>query len=129
MRQAWARLIRTWRCPFRLLQVCFLLLSTAAVADESPLTVPVKVRRVVSQPVAERPQPMMTVERPQPTTPAGKLPQYQIGFEQSAADPEAVDDPKVRFILALPDGPQIVEASITVDGKPFRHVRIVSSIK
>jgi Ca2+-binding EF-hand superfamily protein len=49
---------------------------------------------------------------------------FMPGGPMDAADDGASpDDPVVRFLLFPPGGPLVVEASITVDGKPFRKVR------
>ncbi len=59
-----------------------------------------------------------------PTTPGGKLPQYQLGHQQRQL-PKTDDSssPRVRIVLSLPQGPILVEAAMTIDGLPFRRVR------
>ncbi len=59
----------------------------------------------------------------EPTTPGGKLPQYQLGHLHRGDDVSDLNNPSVRIILALPSQPILVEARITVDGKPFRQLR------
>ncbi len=59
-------------------------------------------------------------EVPKPTTPAGKLPQYQMHhLNRRALDAADPADPRIRLLLALPNAPILVEATITIDGKPW----------
>ncbi|HSG70548.1 MAG TPA: EF-hand domain-containing protein, partial [Planctomycetaceae bacterium] len=60
----------------------------------------------------------------QPTLPGGKLPQYQLTPRLNTVDTdEQIEDSKVRFLLALPNEPIMIEAAITIDGVPFRQKR------
>jgi len=96
-------------------------------ADDAvpPLSVPVKVLaasgnaepEMANAPVTRRP-------RPQPTTPGGKLPQYQLGHHYRTIPTEAeLNNPTLRLILALPAQPILIDATITIDGKPYLMAR------
>ena len=90
-------------------------------ADENGLTVPV---RILSAPaVAQTRAPMMVArEEAPPATPAARMPQYQLHHKDlgDSADPAS---PLVRFVLALPEKPLLIEAAIFINGKPFRQAR------
>jgi|GEM_PF-941623 len=59
-----------------------------------------------------------------PTLPGGKLPQYQLDRRRrDLADDAGQSDPTLRFVLVLPGQPLLVEAAVTIDGKPFRMAR------
>lgn len=104
------------------------LLATSARAEtpQLPLTAPVK-KIGVSTTQQEPPQAMQTPQappRPRPSTPAGKLPQYQLDHSHRfAADLAKPDDARVRLILALPTQSLLIEAAVTIDGQPFRMAR------
>ncbi len=55
-------------------------------------------------------------------TPAARMPQYQLHRSDAGAvaNPES---PSVRFLLATPERPLLVEAIITIDGQPFAQPR------
>jgi hypothetical protein len=99
--------------------------------DETPsLTVPVKDLSsggAENDPAAQ--QPAMTAgtaeqDRPQPTTPGGKLPQYQLGHHRLAVpSADELQNPRLRLILALPAEPVLIEAEVTIDGQPFHTPR------
>lgn len=76
-------------------------------------------------PTSPPPAAMMgAVEETVPATPSGKLPQYQLGYlHRRVPDPTAIEDPRLRLLLALPDGPLLIEATITIDGKPYLQLR------
>tara|TARA_R110002072_G_C7978996_1_gene536059 strand:- start:60994 stop:62892 length:1899 start_codon:yes stop_codon:yes gene_type:complete len=89
------------------------------------LSVPVKVLpasgnaepEMANAPVTARP-------RPQPTTPGGKLPQYQLGHHYRTIPTEAeLNNPTLRLILALPAQPILIDATITIDGEPYLMAR------
>ena len=98
-------------------------------ADDAvaPLSVPVKILpssqsndpqdEMQNQAVMQRP-------RPQPTTPGGKLPQYQLSHHHRTL-PTGVElsNPTLRLILALPAQPILIDATITVDGQPYLMAR------
>lgn len=117
MRRRWLRVV-----------VVMILATALASAEDQPETVvaPVKVLMSVEQP-AQPPMPnagMPVPNRPQPTLPGGKLPQYQLGqASRGSLSSEELDDARLRFILALPSRPVLVEAGITIDGRPFRMAR------
>ena len=105
------------------------LVALRVAADETvaPLSVPVKVLPssqgndsqdgMQNQVVMQRP-------RPQPTTPGGKLPQYQLGHHHRTLPTEAeLNNPTLRLILALPAQPILIDATITIDGRPFLMAR------
>ena len=56
-----------------------------------------------------------------PTLPDAKLPQYRL-VSNSAAE-EQIEQAALRFLLALPAEPMLIEARITIDGEPFRKKR------
>ncbi len=61
---------------------------------------------------------------PAPTTPSGRLPQYQLGPSQLAKIPQRdPNDAGVRFRLTMPNGPLLVEVAVTIDGKPYLSQR------
>ena len=96
------------------------LVSSLAVAEEQ-LSVPVRLLSTASVPnmsdMLRPPEPVL----PQ-VTPAARMPQYQLHRSDSGtvANPES---PSVRFLLATPDRPLLVEAIITIDGQPFAQPR------
>ena len=55
-------------------------------------------------------------------TPAARMPQYQL-HHQDVGDPGDPNSPQLRFVLALPEQPLLIEASIFIDGHPFRQAR------
>lgn len=92
-----------------------------AIGDEQSLTVPV--RKIV---VAE-PEPSMQImpllpEEPPPATPAARMPQYQLHLRDLSApvDPRTS---RLRFVLATPEGPLLMEAEIQIDGQPYQMAR------
>ncbi|MBI1310883.1 hypothetical protein GC176_06205 [bacterium] len=59
-----------------------------------------------------------------PTLPGGKLPQYQLDHRRrELATADDLNDPRLRFLLALPGQALLIEASLTIDGEPFRMAR------
>jgi hypothetical protein len=75
-------------------------------------------------PEEEMPQRPRAREETQTTLPGGKLPQYQLTPPMRTAETTAqIEDATVRFLLALPAAPLLVEAKITIDGEPFRKKR------
>ncbi len=90
-----------------------------------PLSAPVKVLQAqdVDAPSDDQ-APMLAPQRPQPTLPSGRLPQYQLGGSESVFGPSSeLQSPKLRFVVALPSRPILVEAVITIDGAPFATPR------
>ncbi len=90
-------------------------------ADENNLTVPV---RILSSPA---PAPAMDLTMPvreeaPSATPAARMPQYQL-HHKDLGDPGDPASPQLRFVLALPDKPLLIEAAIFIDGQPFRQAR------
>ncbi len=68
--------------------------------------------------------PMATRPVPTPTTPSGRLPQYQLGPAQLVKNTTRdTENAGIRFTLTLPDGPLLVEAVVMIDGKPYLMVR------
>ena len=55
-----------------------------------------------------------------PTLPDAKLPQYRL-VSNSAEEP--TEKAALRFLLALPGEPMLIEARITLDKEPFRNKR------
>jgi len=56
--------------------------------------------------------------------PRGALPQYrdQLYSRQQADAPDKHDAP-IRFLVPLPERPVLIEAHVTVDGRPYRTLR------
>lgn len=112
-----------WSSLLTSLAVVVALVSWPALADDTAISVPVK---LVSN-IAPEPNPAMATDDmtppAQPTTPGGKLPQYQLGHLRRTIRPFQADNPRLRFLLTLPDFPVLVEATVTVDGKPFGQLR------
>ena len=90
-------------------------------ADENGLTVPVRILNAPAPAPAMAPGMVVRREAP-PATPAARMPQYQL-HHQDLGDPGDLASPHVRFVLALPEKPLLIEAAIFVDGKPFRQAR------
>jgi Ca2+-binding EF-hand superfamily protein len=109
--------------------IAVLLPSSGLVAEDSPgrlpLSAPAKV--LPAQGAAPRPEGPVaaprTQDRPQPTLPSGKLPQYQLGDDGAIVAIDELQSANVRFQLALPSRPILVEAAITINGRPFRMTR------
>jgi Ca2+-binding EF-hand superfamily protein len=89
-----------------------------------PLEAPVK---ILSAPAPAQPaMPERPGQRPPltPTTPGGKLPQYQLGHRQrQIPSHDDIQNPSTRFFLALPESILLVEAALTIDELPFPAVR------
>ncbi len=112
------------RCRL-LLSLLVIAVQTSSGKDLSPaLEAPVKLHQsAVNKTPAMAAQP---TRRPVPTpsTPSAKYPQYQLGPKQR--NESALGDatnPRLRFLLNLPDGLALLEATITIDGQPFRMPR------
>lgn len=113
----------------RLLDVCAMLLTSLAAfagiadvsGDEGQLEVPVRLLSA-SQPTTPA-DPMMAAREPAPeATPAARMPQYQLHHNdiEDHADPTLS---QLRFVLAMPNRPLLIEASVLIDGQPFRQAR------
>ncbi len=50
------------------------------------------------------------------------MPQYQL-HHKDVGDPGDPNSPQLRFVLAMPEQPLLIEASIFIDGQPFRQAR------
>lgn len=105
----------------------FVAVRVAADDAVAPLSVPIRIlpssQNDDSQPEMQNQTPMPR-PRPQPTTPGGKLPQYQLGHHHRRIPTEAeLNDPTLRLILALPDMPILIDATITIDGEPYLMAR------
>jgi hypothetical protein len=99
--------------------------SAHAAQRQLPLSAPVKSLSSGSgEPQAAPSAVMAEPGRPQPTMPGGKLPQYRLDHRYLAL-PSASQrhDARLRLIVALPTQPILLEASITIDGQPFRMAR------
>ena len=60
----------------------------------------------------------------QPTLPGGKLPQYQLTPRRRLVETtDQIENASVRFLLALPAEPLLIEAKFTIDGEAFRKQR------
>jgi Ca2+-binding EF-hand superfamily protein len=67
-------------------------------------------------------QTMVAREESPPATLAAKMPQYPLHHKDlgDSGDPAS---PHIRFMLALPEKPLLIEAAIFIDGQPFRQAR------
>jgi Ca2+-binding EF-hand superfamily protein len=105
--------------------IAVLLSAAGGLADDAsgelPRTAPVKV--IEPQPAPPQPDGPIPPQapRPQPTLPSGKLPQYQLEREHLAT--AELQNARLRFLLALSSKPILVEAVVTIDGRPFRMAR------
>lgn len=104
--------------------------GTAAVAEEENRSPVTSVRLLPGAPgpaeAAMSPAPVPAVRAPntQPTTPGGRLPQYQLDhWHRRLTTDDEMDDPRLRMILSLGGEPMLAEVTITIDGVPFRKVR------
>ena len=93
----------------------------AAHADENNLTVPVRILAAPAPEPAMDPM-MMAREEAPPATPAARMPQYQL-HHKDLGNPGDPMSPHIRFLLALPEKPLLIEAAIYIDGQPFRQAR------
>ncbi len=102
-----------------------------AAAGKLPLETPVK---VLAAPPPAPAQPAMNARPTQrpvttPTTPGGRLPQYQLGYrERRTPTADELKDHSTRFFLALPESILpgailLVEATLTIDDQPFQMIR------
>ena len=79
--------------------------------------------RVLGEKKAAPPQPGQTAMlRPEPASAMGVPPQYRTRPSRRAAAAKP-DDSAVRFLVPLVERPLLIEARITIDGKPFRMQR------
>lgn len=117
--------IGSWRLSSRraimLVSLIPMMNVTATSASETSLSVPVRIL------AAPQPAPQMDsmrpARRPAPeATPAARMPQYQL-HQKDLGDPGDPNSPHLRFVLALPGQPLLIEASILIDGQPFRQAR------
>lgn len=94
---------------------------TNASAEEARLSVPVRILNA-PQPAPQM-NPLMAANEPAPAaTPAARMPQYQL-HHKDVGDPGDPNSPQLRFVLAMPEQPLLIEASILIDGQPFRQAR------
>ena len=95
--------------------------STALGSDDQPLTVPVR-KIVVAEPdPSMQAMPMLREEAPA-ATPAARMPQYQLHLRDLSAPVDA-NTSRLRFVLASPEGPMLIEAEIVIDGQPYQMAR------
>lgn len=114
--------LRTVRLAALLGLVCRLLTASAWADDETP-QLPVSVSVKTAGPAApSAAMPLQPVPRAVTTRPDARMPQYQMRHDQRRTT-VSYPDGKLRFLLAMPSGPILVEAAITIDGVPFSQVR------
>lgn len=98
--------------------------SVSAADITLPLVAPVKLLPGTAATTPTMMSAARTRPAPLPTTPSGRLPQYQLGPAQLVKtvkhDPL---DSAIRFQLILPDGPLLITAHVTIDDEPFVTVR------
>jgi Ca2+-binding EF-hand superfamily protein len=79
--------------------------------------------RVLGEKKSPMPQPGQgAMMRPEPSSAAGVPPQYRTRPSRRTATAKP-DDSTVRFLVPLVERPVLIEARITIDGKPFRTLR------
>ena len=94
--------------------------SAAFAADAAQYSTGV---RVLGEKKAAPPQPgQSAIMRPEPSSAMGVPPQYRTRPSRRAATAKP-DNPVVRFLVPLVERPVLIEARITIDGKPFRMLR------
>ena len=110
-----------WQMRYLLLAPLLSWATISALADDAALSVPVRILGAV-QPAPPM-DPMIPDREPAPAaTPAARMPQYQL-HHQDPGDPGDHNSPQLRFVLALPEQPLLIEASILIDSQPFRQAR------
>ena len=92
-----------------------------SLGDENPLTVPVR-KIVVAEPDPSMQVMPMLREEPPAATPAARMPQYQLHLRDLSAPIDA-NTSRLRFVLATPEGPMLIEAEIQIDGQPYQMAR------
>ncbi len=95
--------------------------STALGFDEQSLTAPVR-KIVVAEPDPSMQMVPMLPEEPPAATPAARMPQYQLHLRDLSAPVDASTS-RLRFVLATPEGPMLIEAEIQIDGQPYQMAR------
>ncbi|MCA8995422.1 MAG: hypothetical protein KDA80_00480 [Planctomycetaceae bacterium] len=111
-------------CAFVLATIGGVGVSADDVSPSLPVTVPVKKLSVATPTTTEMPAMIAVREQVEPTLPDARLPQYQLSGSQSDWLPHLPQDGGgLRFLLALPERPLLIEAEITIDGEPFRKIR------
>ncbi|MCA9072444.1 MAG: EF-hand domain-containing protein, partial [Planctomycetaceae bacterium] len=89
---------------------------------EKSIKVPVISSPALSSDSGTRMAPMpSTGAAASPTLPDAKLPQYRLVSD--SAGEESLEQANLRFLLALPVEPMLVEAHVTLDKAPFRNKR------
>lgn len=93
--------------------------------SQLPLTVSVKRIGEGGSPPAGMPQePAPATPTAQTMLPDARMPQYQIRHEQRLPlSGSQLSDPALRFLLALPAQPILIEARITIDGQAYPLIR------
>ncbi len=89
--------------------------------NDAPLTVPVSVLSA-PKPSSNMMQIPGTPAEAPPATPAARMPQYQL-HHLDRIDNADGSSPNLRYVLALPGQPVLVETAIFIDGNPFRQSR------
>ncbi|MBC7966217.1 MAG: hypothetical protein H7Z17_09870, partial [Fuerstia sp.] len=123
--QRWLCMTASWRSSnlraILLVSLIPIVNVTIASANDASLSVPVRILGA-PQPAAQM-NPLMPATEPAPAaTPAARMPQYQL-HHQDVGDPGDPNSPQLRFLLAMPEQPLLIEASILIDGQPFRQAR------
>lgn len=94
--------------------------SAAFAADAQPFSTGV---RVLGEKKAAPPPPgQRAMLRPESSSAMGVPPQYRTRPSRRAATAKP-NDSAVRFLVPLVERPVLIEAQITIDGKPFRMLR------
>ncbi len=120
------RVVRRWCVTFGIMGLVISPTWSQDGQDALPIIAPVKLLSSSGQSAGPRAMTAMAPadDGPRPTLPGGKLPQYQSArVSRVSIDAENLADARLRFVLALPARPVLIEAEITIDGRPFRMAR------
>jgi Ca2+-binding EF-hand superfamily protein len=100
------------------------LAAVAGVAADTPRPLTVPARVLSSNATSSADMQASNTQNSEPAATRGVLPQYRQSRRSGIKTTEvAFDNPALRFIVALPSRPILVDAKITIDGKPFRMIR------
>lgn len=89
--------------------------------NEQPLSVPVR-KLIVAQPGAAMEAMAEATDSAPAATPAARMPQYQLHL-RDLSTPINPEISELRFVLATPEGPMLIEAEILIDGQAYQLAR------
>ena len=93
----------------------------AWVDAQDKLSVPVQSLAPPSRPTMMNPA-NPPVTEPPAVTPAARMPQYQLQRSHLGTIAD-LQSPSIRFLLATPEKPLLIETLVTIDGQPFAQSR------